>query len=89
MMSQGKSMDDYGALDPLGQVPFHMQLAKMLKDDITRSYSRGAEEAGMKDWRERAAGSGPVGMFGRRLPNRETHETTLARQTLMRDLSEF
>ena len=43
----------------------------------------------MKGWRERAAGSGPVGMFGRRLPNRETHETTLARKTLMRDLSEF
>ena len=39
--------------------------------------------------RGHAAGSGPVGMFGRRLPNRETHETTLARKTLMRDLSEF
>ena len=37
MMSQGKSMDDYSALDPLGKVPFHMQLAKMLKDDIARS----------------------------------------------------
>ena len=35
-MSQGKSMDDYSALDPLGRVPFHMQLAKMLKDDIAR-----------------------------------------------------
>ena len=43
----------------------------------------------MKGWRERVAGSGPVGMFGRRLPNHETHETTLARKTFMRDLSEF
>jgi len=43
----------------------------------------------MKGWRERAAGSGPVGMFDRRLTNHETQETTLARKTLMRDLSEF
>jgi len=49
----------------------------------------GAEEAEMKGWRERAAGSGPVGMFDRRLTNHETQETTLARKTLMRDLSEF
>ena len=55
MMSQGKSMDDYSALNPLGRVPFHMQLTTMLKDDIARSYSGGAEEAGMKGWRERAA----------------------------------
>ena len=58
-------------------------------EEHTRLVSGGAEEAGMKGWRGRAAGSGPVGMFGRRLPNHETHETTLARKTLMRDLSEF
>lgn len=46
MKSQGKSMDDYSALNPLGRVPFHMQLTTMLKDDIARSYSGGADEAG-------------------------------------------
>ena len=54
MMSQGKSMDDYSALNPLGRVPFHMQLTTMLKDDIARSYSGGAEEAGMKGLRGHA-----------------------------------